>query len=133
MPDPKQIARRIFHETLASIDIPLAVERRISRVGQRICVDDWSTDLTKISNVRLVALGKAAHSMLSGFVKLFPDLAVTGISPGHRLFLRRPPGPERRQHSGCASRSHPAQNRFTKFPGRIPDFRRWLRLDGIPP
>src|SRR5256885_12524366 len=80
MPDPKQIARRIFHETLASIDIHLAMERRINRVGHRICVDDWSCDLTRISGVKVVALGKAAHAMLSGFVRLFPDLPVTAVS-----------------------------------------------------
>ncbi len=80
MPDPKQIARRIFHETLDSIDIHLAMERRINRVGQRICVDDWFCDLTTISDVKVIALGKAAHAMLSGFVQLFPDLAVTGVA-----------------------------------------------------
>src|SRR5256886_12608574 len=80
MPDPSQIARRIFHETLASIDIPSAMERRINRVGQRVCVDDWSCDLTRISGVKVVALGKAAHAMLSGFVQLFPDVAVTGVA-----------------------------------------------------
>src|SRR5436190_2100126 len=80
MPDPKQIARRIFRETLASIDIPRAMERRINRVGQRICVDDWSCDLARISGVKVVALGKAAHAMLSGFVQFFPDLAVTGVA-----------------------------------------------------
>ena len=79
MPDPKQIARRIFHETLASIDIPLALDRHISRAGQRICVDDWSCDLAEISGVKVVALGKAAHSMLSGFVQLFADVAITGV------------------------------------------------------
>src|SRR5438876_1850113 len=80
MPDPKQIARRIFHETLASIDIPLAMERRVNRAGQRICVDDWSCDLTNLSDVRLVALGKAAHSMLAGFARLFPGLGTTGVA-----------------------------------------------------
>ena len=80
MPDPKQTARRIFHETLASIDIPRAIERRINRVGQRISVDDWSCDLARISGVKVVALGKAAHTMLSGFVQIFPDLAVTGVA-----------------------------------------------------
>jgi len=79
MSDPKQIARRIFHETLASIDIPLAIERRINRVGRRICVDDWSCDLTGVSGMKVVAVGKAAHSMLSGFVRLFPDVAIAGV------------------------------------------------------
>jgi glycerate 2-kinase len=80
MIDPKQIARRIFHETLASIDIPLAMERRISRAGSSICVDDWSCDLAKISEVKIVALGKAAHAMLAGFLQLFPDLVINGVA-----------------------------------------------------
>jgi hydroxypyruvate reductase len=80
MTDPKQIARRILHETLASIDIPLAMERRISRAGSSICVDNWSCDLANISDVKLVALGKAAHPMLAGLLQLFPDLAITGVA-----------------------------------------------------
>ena len=103
MPDPKQIARRIFHETLASIDIPLAMERRINRVGHRISVDDWSCDLMRISDVKVVALGKAAHAMLSGFAQLFPDVAITGVVaapasspdpvPGFTYFLSGHPLP----------------------------------------
>ncbi len=136
MPDPKQIARRIFHETLASIDIHLAMERRISLVGQRICVDDWSCDLTTISDVKVAALGKAAHPMLSGFVQLFPDLAVTGVAavptsspdpvPGIAYFLCGHPLPNE-----DSIRAAQAALALTKFPGRVPDFRRWLRFDGI--
>jgi len=103
MPDPKQIVRRIFHETLASIDIRLAMERRIDRIGQRVCVDNWSCDLTRIYNVKVVAVGKAAHAMLSGFIQLFPDVAVTGVAavptsspdplPGFDYFLGGHPLP----------------------------------------
>src|SRR5579859_620767 len=103
MTDSKQIARRIFHEALASIDIPLAMERRIGRSGSRISVGAWSCDLANISGVKLVALGKAAHAMLSGFVPLFPGLAITGIAaaptpspnpiPGISYFLAGHPLP----------------------------------------
>jgi hydroxypyruvate reductase len=80
MADPKQIARKIFHETLSSIDIPFAFERRVARAGTRICVDDWSCDLRSLSDVRVVALGKAAHAMLHGFVGLFPELKLAGVA-----------------------------------------------------
>jgi len=80
MADPKQIARQIFQKTLASIDIPLAMERRAVRSGNQFQVDDWSCDLRKITDVRVVALGKAANAMLSGFAQLFPDLPFRGVA-----------------------------------------------------
>ncbi|HJZ63657.1 MAG TPA: DUF4147 domain-containing protein [Candidatus Acidoferrum sp.] len=80
MADPKQIARKIFHETLARIDIPFAFERRIDRAGTRVCVDDWSCDLKSFSDVKVIALGKATHTMLQGFVELFPELQFTGVA-----------------------------------------------------
>lgn len=103
MSDLKQTARRIFHEALASIDIPLAMERRIARVGTHVCVDDWTCDLATISDVKVVALGKAAHAMLSGFIQLFPEPAFTGVAatptpsphpiPGITYFLAGHPLP----------------------------------------
>jgi len=80
MADPKQIARRIFHQTLASIDIPLAMERRIVRSGSHLQIDDWSCDLSKYSDIRVVALGKAAHAMLRGLSELFPGVKFTGVA-----------------------------------------------------
>src|SRR5215470_15645490 len=80
MVDPKQIARKIFHETLASINIPSAFERRVVRSKTRICVDDWSCDLKSFSDMKVVALGKATHAMLQGFVELFPGQQFTGVA-----------------------------------------------------
>lgn len=80
MDDLKQIARRIFLETLASIDIPLTMERRITRSGTRFVVDDRSYDLSKYSEIRVIALGKAAHAMLRGFAQLFDDQSFSGIT-----------------------------------------------------
>jgi len=79
MADPKQIALRIFHETLANLDIPLAMERRVDCSGSRISVDDWSCDLRNFAEIKVVALGKAAHAMLTGFAQLFPDVRFTGV------------------------------------------------------
>jgi len=80
MADAKQIARRIFQETLASIDIPLAMERRVLCSGSVICVDDWSCDLAKFSDVKVIALGKAAHAMLHGLAQLFSNLRFSGVA-----------------------------------------------------
>jgi len=80
MVDAKQIALRIFRETLAHIEIPLAFERRISRFGNRILVDDWSCALSGFADIRVVALGKAAHAMLQGFAQLFAESRFTGVA-----------------------------------------------------
>src|SRR5215475_9628485 len=80
MMDGKQVARRIFHETLASIDIPLAMERRVRCIGTAISVDDWSCDLSNFTDVRVVALGKATHAMLRGFSQLFPEIRLGGVA-----------------------------------------------------
>jgi len=80
MADPKQTARRIFQKTLASIDIPLMMERRLIRYGQHFQVDNWACDLSKMSDVRVLAVGKATHAMLQGFAQLFPDLQFRGVA-----------------------------------------------------
>jgi glycerate 2-kinase len=85
MLDGKQIARRIFHETLASIDIPLAIERRVLCSGTTICVDDWSSDLRNFSEVKVIALGKATHAMLRGFSQLLPALCFHGVASAPTL------------------------------------------------
>jgi len=80
MADPKQTARRIFQKTLASIDVPLMMERRLVRYGQHFQVDNWACDLSKMSDVRVVAVGKATHAMLLGFAQLFPGLQFSGVA-----------------------------------------------------
>ena len=80
MNDSKQAARRIFLQTLASIDIPLTMERRISRSGNCFVVDDRSYDLAKFSEIKIAALGKATHSMLAGFAQLFDDRPFSGVA-----------------------------------------------------
>ncbi len=80
MPDRKQIAREIFRQTLASIDIPSTMERKINREGKPLILPDASVDLSEISEVRVVAIGKAAHSMVAGLPSILPDgLPVRGI------------------------------------------------------
>ena len=104
MPDRKNIAREIFRQTLASIDIPGTMERKLLLEGKRLILPDASVDLSKISEVRVVAIGKAAHSMIAGLPCILPDgLPLRGVvsaptkpavaRPGLRYFVGGHPVP----------------------------------------
>jgi len=80
MPDRKNIAREIFRQTGASIDIPGTMERKLFLEGKRLILPAASVDLSEISEVRVVAIGKAAHSMVAGLPCILPDgLPVCGV------------------------------------------------------
>jgi glycerate-2-kinase len=81
MADLKQLARRIFHETLAAIDIPLAMQRKLVREGSLLRCGAAAIDLSQFESVRVVAIGKAAHAMLDGLRACLPrDLSFAGIA-----------------------------------------------------
>ncbi|MGA3175877.1 MAG: DUF4147 domain-containing protein [Candidatus Acidiferrum sp.] len=86
----KEIARRIFLQTLASIDIPRVMERKLPREGSRLILPDAANDLSHIAKVYVVAIGKAAHAMVTGLECILP--------PGTRLsgIVVAPVAPERR-------------------------------------
>ena len=66
MADLKQLARQIFHETLAAIDIPATMQRKLRRAGTRLLCDGKIFDLRAFDKLRVVAIGKAAHAMVDG-------------------------------------------------------------------
>jgi len=68
MKDLKQIARQIFHETLAAIDIPATMQRKLERHGTRVVCDGKTVDLSDFEKLRVVVIGKAAHAMVEGLV-----------------------------------------------------------------
>jgi len=73
MADLKQLARLIFQETLAAIDIPAAMQRKLLLEGSLLRCGDTAIDLRPFSKIRVVAIGKAAHAMLSGLRALLPQ------------------------------------------------------------
>ncbi len=73
MADLKQLARLIFHETLAAIDIPAAMVRKLLLESSRLHCGDTAIDLRSFSKIRAVAIGKAAHAMLGGLRELLPQ------------------------------------------------------------
>ena len=84
MADLKQLARRIFHETLAAIDIPATMQRKLLRVGTRLrCADAVSSldvDIAAFDRVVVIAIGKAAHAMVDGLAALLAgERAFEGI------------------------------------------------------
>jgi glycerate 2-kinase len=72
MPDSKSIARQIFQQTLASIDIPRVMECKLEFDGKELILSGRTFDLSRISAVRVVAIGKAAHAMAGGLYELLP-------------------------------------------------------------
>ncbi len=89
MPDLKQLAQRIFRETLAGIDIPSALRRQLARAGSRIRCGDIVVDLANYDRIRAVAFGKASAAMAEGLVEILaPDFGVSGIVVGPTLPTR---------------------------------------------
>lgn len=81
MSDLKQIARQVFHETLAAIDIPLAMQRKLRPEGTRLHCDDCLLDLRDFKKFLVVAIGKATHAMLDGLCTLLPTgIAFRGVA-----------------------------------------------------
>ena len=80
MADLKQLARQIFHETLAAIDIPATMQRKLRRAGTRLLCDGKIFDLREFDKLRVVAIGKAAHAMVDGLAMvLTPFLRFEGV------------------------------------------------------
>src|SRR6266853_277972 len=76
----KQLARKIFHETLAAIDIPATMQRKLLRKGAVLVCGETKIDLRDFEKLRVVAIGKAAHAMVDGLaLVLAPFLRFEGV------------------------------------------------------
>jgi glycerate 2-kinase len=76
----KHLARQIFHETLAAIDIPSAMQRKLQRERMRLFFCGNRIDLCNFQKLRLVAIGKAAHAMVEGLAQvLMPYVGFEGV------------------------------------------------------
>jgi glycerate 2-kinase len=80
MAELKELARRIFQETVAAIDIPAAMERKLQRTENILYCGGEEIDLSAFSRVRVAAIGKAAHGMVEGLTQLLPErTALQGV------------------------------------------------------
>ncbi len=76
----RQIARKIFQKTLASLDISLVMERKIQWEGSSLVLTDARIDLKTVERAVVIAIGKAAHAMVEGLSALVPGhLPITGV------------------------------------------------------
>lgn len=76
----KQVAQRVFRETLAAIDIPATLQRKLARSGSRICAGDTSVDLSDFTAIVAIAYGKASFAMAEGLTQaLAPEFRAEGI------------------------------------------------------
>ena len=94
MGDLKQLARRIFHDTLAAIDIPRTMQRRVYCEHSWLlrCDDEIAVDTRQFSTFRVVAIGKAAHAMLDGLRLCLPaSISLAGIVSSPTAPLRPHP------------------------------------------
>jgi glycerate 2-kinase len=100
----KQIAERVFRHTLAAIDIPTAVARRLGRRDSKIQMGATEIDLRDFREIVAIAYGKASLAMAEGLqAALAPEFAPEGIlvtpvmpaaaPPGWKLFVGGHPVP----------------------------------------
>ncbi len=76
----KQLARKIFQETLAAIDIPATMQRKLLRKGAVLVCGETRIDLRDFEKLRVVAIGKAAHAMVDGLaLVLAPFVRFEGV------------------------------------------------------
>ncbi len=73
MSSGKQLAREIFRDTLAALDIPRVMALKLTLAGSRLILDDAVIDLSACSSLYVAAIGKAAHAMVDGLRSLLPD------------------------------------------------------------
>jgi len=93
MAELKQLARQIFHETLAAIDIPATMQRKLRRQGTRIVCGEKTLDLKDFAKIRVVAMGKAAHAMVEGLIlSLAPFVGFEGVVSAPSLPKKAVPG-----------------------------------------
>lgn len=100
----KETAQRIFRNTLAAIDIPETLARKMDRRGSRIRIEKAAIDLRDYREIVAIAFGKAAFAMAEGLARILtPEYQIDGILvvpaapkrdlPGWRAFVGGHPVP----------------------------------------
>jgi glycerate 2-kinase len=79
----KQTAQRVFHQTLASLDIPASMEKKLARNGTAIRAHHRELDLRGFREIVAVAFGKASWPMAQGLVRVLDsEFCIDGILVG---------------------------------------------------
>jgi glycerate 2-kinase len=76
----KQTALRIFRETLAAIDIPATLARKLDCSNSRIHINKAEINLREFREILAIAYGKAAFALAEGFTEILaPEYSPEGI------------------------------------------------------
>ncbi len=80
MPQLKELARQIFHETMSAIDIPATMQWKLQRRGTVLVCAGTNIELREFDKLRVVAIGKASHAMVEGLaLVLSPFVRLEGV------------------------------------------------------
>lgn len=78
--DGKQLAKHIFLRTLQELDVAGSISRCVSFAERRLRCGDREYPLSSETDLRVIAIGKAAHQMLDGLCALLPpETVITGV------------------------------------------------------
>jgi glycerate 2-kinase len=91
--DLKHLAQGIFRDTLAAIDVPATMQRKLARAGSHISVGDKRVDLARYERICAIAFGKGSVAMARGLYEvLAPDFDLEGILVAPHDLLEEVPG-----------------------------------------
>lgn len=80
MTDRKAIARKIFLDTLAGIDIPTTLECKLRRRGSVVHAGETPVDLRRFREIVAISIGKAGFALAEGLsAALAPEFHTRGI------------------------------------------------------
>jgi glycerate 2-kinase len=121
----KHLARNIFLRTLQAVDPCLAIERCLSLSGRLLCCSGRAYDLRQFVDIRVLAVGKAAHRMLAGLDAILPhETKLRGVvsapTPPETSASPRYQGPRANLFSDVQyfAGGHPEPNEHSLLAGR---------------
>ena len=83
MNDRKKLARQIFRDTLAGIDIPATLEQKLQPSNGMICAGELRVNLREYRDILAISIGKAAVALAQGIdAILAPKFRYRGILAG---------------------------------------------------
>jgi glycerate 2-kinase len=100
----KDLARQVFRDALAAVDINAALEKNLVRSGSQLQAAGRTIDLREFDSIVAIAFGKSAFAMAEGFARILaPEYHPEGILvvphaparelPGWRTFVGGHPVP----------------------------------------
>ena len=105
----RSIAREIFLETLARLELRAVMRRKLVCSGSRLRIDRSEYDLAAFHHIVVIAVGKAAVPMAEGLLEvLTPVLPTAAVLQGVVIGTSAPTEPDPRLHYRRGS--HPLPN-----------------------